>query len=319
MPQPTANAGRPDAIMTQVAVAYTNKHYIGDRAAQVVVVENKSDKYYVFQRGAWFRDEAKVRAPGSRAHRGGYTLTTGAYNCINKAVAKAVTDEERMNNLQAVLQPDIRATEWCANAMKLHQERLVASTFMTAANWASGHTEDAEGLWAAGSGNTFILDMYARIDTIRQAIGVAPNVLIINAKTLSSLQQEATLLDRIKYVQKAIYVEDLIASLFKLDELLVGDAIYSDADEKADGTDFNAVDVWETNATKGSACLYYRPPAPALEEPATVYRFVWGIPYGTQRFREEAEHQDVIEVEMAVDVKMVSNVSGFLWTDTHLT
>jgi len=319
MPQPNPGAGFPDPLMQNIAIGYTNAEFIGERALQELLVENESGLYPVFPRGAWFRDEAAHRGPGSAAPRSGYTVSTGTYKCINKAIAKEVTDEERNNPYQAVLMPDIRAAQFCSNAIRLHIERLVATLFLTAANWASGHTEDATGGWAAGSGNTFLTDVFLRRETIREAIGRYPNVMIIDSVTMKELQQEATLLDRIKYTQKAVFVGDLVASLFELDELLVGKAIYSTADEKADGTDFSSRNIWETNLNKGSACLYYRPKAPGKFEPATGYRFLHGQPMLTTRYREEKQHQDVIEINHKQDAVLTSNISGFLWTDTHTT
>ena len=313
-----------DAIMTNVSIAYRNSEYIADRLFNTLPVKKQSNKYYIYDKGPWFRDEADVRGPGARAKRGGYTLSTGSYYCEVQAFAKEIPDEDRAN-ADVPLQPDIDATEFAADKVALKKERQVAAVAMTAANWTT--TNDAEGGWAKGSSNTFISDMEDKIEVIRALIGMRPNVLVMDTKTMKELVQEATLLDRIKYGQTAgapaMVTPNLIAQMFRLEEVIIGGAIYSDADEKADGTDFNSVDIWETNATKGSALLYYRPRRPGIKVAAAAYILRW-TGNGTAgrnvlRWREDAEHQDVVEANEAFDCKVVGADCGCLFTDTIVT
>lgn len=322
MPQPVSS--HEDAIMANVLVAYRNSDYIADRLFNTLPVKKQSDKFYKMPKGAWFRNEAKVRGPGARATRGGYPLTTDSYYCENWAFAKEIPDEDRMN-ADAPLKPDIDATEFVGDKIALSKEVLVAAVAMTAANWTNSN--DAAGLWAAGGSNTFITDMETAIETVRGIIGMRPNVLCMDSKTMKELVQEATLLDRIKYGQTAgapaMVTTNLIAQMFRLDEVIVGGAIYSDADEKSDGTDFNAVDIWETNATKGSALLFYRPRAPGIKVPAAAYifRHTGNGTAGRKvvRWREDAEHQDVVEASEQFDCHVMGADCGYLFTDTILT
>ena len=101
--------------------------------------------------------------------------------------------------------------------------------------------------------------MEARIETIRKNTGFRPNVLTLSANNLPEIKQESSVLDRIKYTERGIVTAPLIAAMFELDECLIGDAIYSSAEETEAGDDFTGVNVWEKTADKGSAFLFYRP------------------------------------------------------------
>ena len=95
--------------------------------------------------------------------------------------------------------------------------------------------------------NTFIDDVLTRIETIRSNTGFKPNVMVIDHGTYNSLKKVDALLDRIRYTQRGILTAELLAAMFDLDQLLIGEAIYSTAKETKAGTDFTAKNVWEKN------------------------------------------------------------------------
>lgn len=323
-----------DAIMTNISVKYSNAIYIYRKVFPIVPVKKQSDKYFIFRKGAWFRDEAGVRGPGGHAPRGGYVLATDNYFAENWAFATPIPDEAR-KNADPPLRPDINATQFATDKIELRMERLVANNVIKTGVWTGQADKDVNATWVAGTGNTFIKDVFDGIESIRKTIGRRPNVLMMDSKTFKETAQEATVLDRIKYtgtnLQPAMVTPNMIAAIFGLQEVVIGDTIYSNADEKADGTDFNSVDIWELNATKGSAFLYYRTNAPAIEEPNAGYSFVWIDPdipntgvantNGRRivRWREDSPHQDVIEASQAMDPKVTGADCGALFYDTIIT
>jgi hypothetical protein len=108
-----------------------------------------------------------------------------------------------------------------------------------------------------------------------------------------------------------------------MDQILIGDAIYSSAKETKAGTDFTAANVWEKNAGKGSAFLFYRAPSVGLKTPTAGLQARIAYADGTarrlSRWREEAEHQDVYECAEETDIVITGSDLGFLWYDTLLT
>jgi hypothetical protein len=326
MPQPNVSELIVAGPLANVSIAYRNKNYIADRTFPILDKVSPKAKVARYLKGAWFRDEAGIRGPGSRANRGGYPVDYLDIAAKEYAFAKEVTDEDRRAVAVAggpPLKPDQDAIEFAADKIDLKKERRIASMIL-AGTWSGVAGEDAAGLWAPNDAtNTFILDVEARIETIRSNTGLRPNVLVISGNTLSKLKMLDDLLDRIKYTQRGVLTPDLIAAIFGLEEVLVGDAVYSSAKETKAGTDFTSVDVWEKNATKGSAFLFYRPPAPGLKIPSAGYQartaYEDGSPRRTTTWRESAEHQDVYEVAEETDIVQTGSDLGFLWYDTILT
>jgi hypothetical protein len=332
--QPTMSMVHQDAALSNISIAFRNQMFIADRVFQNVPVNKKSDLYYTFPKGAWFRDEAGVRGPGSEAPETGYNLGTGTYSCIERA-AKHGIPIEIINNADLPLKPWATGVRFATNKVLLSKERVVSALVTTAANWTT--TNDCNALWAPpGSTNTFIEDMIDAKEAIRKLIGAYPNVLILEAKTFAKLKQVETVLERIKYSGTQGAPADVtlqtIAQLFELDEVLLGGAIYSSAVENKAGTDFTAVDLWETNATKGGAFLFYRPPTPSIEEPAAGYCFNWKGDAGQQSpiaqqdtyrtvryWWEDAKKRWVVEASESFDAKAVGPDAGCLFYDTIVT
>jgi hypothetical protein len=332
--QPTPESVHVDAILTNLSVAYRNGLYIADRVFPSVPVNKKSDKYFTFPKGAWFRDEADVRGPGATAKEAGYLTSTDSYLCEEYAIDHRIP-RETIENADDPLQPWQTGVNFATEKILLRKERMVAALAMTGANWTN--SEDAEALWApAGETNTFIADILKAKEAIRQLIGRYPNVLLMDPKTFKALKGVAAILDRIKYTGTSGAPADVtlqtLAQLFELDEVLLGAAIYSSAKETKAGTDFTAVDIWETNATKGSAFLYFRPPAAALETPSAGYCFNWrGTELGQSQIIKQDNFRTVkkwwenkpeswmIRAAERIDAKVVSADAGYLFYDTIVT
>ena len=74
MTKPTYQQYHVDIPLTNISVGYNPGGYIANGLFPVVPVEFISGKYFIYSKGDWLRREAQVRAPGTRAVRGGYAL-----------------------------------------------------------------------------------------------------------------------------------------------------------------------------------------------------------------------------------------------------
>jgi hypothetical protein len=310
--------------------------FIADRVFPHVTVQKQSDKFFKFYKSDWYRMDAKVRGAGAEAAQSGYKVTSDTYSAIEYALAHPVPIE-LINNADDPLRPLATAVQYIMRQIMLRKEYQVSQMCVTAANWTS--TNDAAGGWAKttdGSGNTFIEDVFTAKATMRGLIGVEPNIMVVDDTTWDNIIQEYTVLERIKYStvagQPSMVTTNMIAQMFGLDEVMVGKAIYSDAEETVAGTEVNAVSMWETNATKGSAFLAYRTGTPAINEPSAGYIFEWQGDAGQQsavvggdvyrsvrRWWNDAKKAYMVEGSETFDEKVTCADAGFLFTDTVTT
>lgn len=313
--------------LQDVSIAYRNLDYIADRVFPVLDGSDPKAKIYIYNKGEWFRDEAQIRAAGTRAVRGRISASPKSIATDEYAFATPVTDEDRRfakSKNAPPLQPDTDAVEFCADKIDLKKERRVAS-LITGSTWVDNNAggEDAEGGWAATTGNTLITDITAGRKAIRAAIGRDPNCLLIDYATFLAAKEISDIKDKIKYTSRDSITPELLAKLLELDEVLVGKAIYSTAEETAAGDDFTAANIWEINAAKGMGFLFYRPAKLGLRvvTAGVQARIAYedGQPRRVTSWREGAEHQDVYEVAEETDIIQVCSGAGYLWADTYAT
>lgn len=313
--------------LQNVSVAYRNRSYIADRVFPIIERVPAKAKILLYKKGAWFRDEAGIRAAKTEARRGG--VVTDSVNVLPQewAFASEVPDEDRKNAKEQgapPVQPDQDAIELATDKVDLAKERRVRDLII-AGNWCAAGVGgfDCQGRWKAGVANSFLTDISDKSELIRSKCGIKPNRLIIDYGTYQSLKQEDTLLDRIKFTQRGVLSMELIAAIVELEQILIGEAIKSTAVEKKDGTDFTAVNIWEKNAGKGMGFLYYAPSSPGLKVPSVGYQAREWYPNGSARqvltWREDSRHQDVYEVDESTDIVACDTDLGYLWYDTLAT
>lgn len=314
--------------LANVSIAYRNTDYIADRVFPILDSNDPRVKITKYVRGDAFRDEAGIRAAGTQAPRGSVRTTEVSVSTVEYAHATPVTDEDRRFSKSMgapAVKPDQDAIENSTDKVDLKKERRVAG-LITGSAWCGGSAggEDAEGLWSpVGATNTFLTDIEYRRKMIRSYIGRNPNFLVIDDATYGALKECEALLAKIQYTQRGIITAELIAAMLDLDEVMVGKAIYSSANEAADKSDFTPVDIWTVNAGKGMGFLGYRPPSIGLKVQCAGMQYRIKYENGQARratsWRESAEHQDVYEVAEETDIVVVDAYAGFLWKDTYAT
>jgi hypothetical protein len=273
--------------------------YIADQVLPRVPVENQSDVYYIFEEGAWFRlpDKSK-RAPGTRAPRIDYTLTTGCYFCIEYALANGIPDEVR-DNADDPLRPDEDATKFVTSQVYNLYEDRVATLVTACANWANSSSPTTQ--WDDATSDP-VGDVNTARNNVLKFTGHLPNTLVMGWEVWSYLKDHPDMLDRIKHTQRGILTTDLAAGVFEVDRLLVGRAVKDTA--TLEGQSASMGFIWGKQAV-----LMYVPDSPGLMVPAAGYTFVWK-PFEVSRFREDQERQDVVEVRQNVDEVITGSIAG---------
>lgn len=300
MARPTSRDVHQDAALTNVSIAYRNEEYIADQVFPAVNVTKISDKFYIFDKGAWFRVESRaVRAPGTRAARMDYTLSTGSYVCVEYAFAKGVSDEVR-DNSDDPLRPEIEAAEFVTDNLLRAKEKRVGDLVSACANWANSVTPSTK--WDDDTS-----DPLGDVDTARtailQATGMMPNTMVMGWEVWEDLKNHPDLLDRIKYTERGVLTSDLAAGLFEVNKLLVGRSVYESAEE---GETSSMAFIWGKQAT-----LLYVPESPGLMKPASGYVFRFKA-REVSRFREDQERQDVFEARHSVSENITGSDAGYV-------
>ena len=314
MPNPIRQDIHVNGPLTNISIAYIQKasSFVAGQVFPIVPVKKQSDRYFVYLKEDWFRDEAMKRIQGAESAGGGYEIdNTPNYFCDTWSYHKDVTAEDRAN-ADKPLAPDRDATQFITQKLLIRKEVEWVTRFFTTSLWT---TEYAGAAAAAGTnlvywstaGSTPIEDINTAQIAIQSLTSFKPNVLVIGPYVYKSLRNHADILDRIKYTQRGIVTRELLAALFDVDKVLVAEGVQNSAAKGAtEDTDFIA---------GKHALLAYAAPSPGIKQPTAGYTFAWTGLLGAGAFGTRIVTIDMpwlgigtrrVEGDMSFDMKLVS-------------
>lgn len=316
--QPTPGDVHVNVPLTMISIAYlASQQFIADKVFPIIPVSKQSDKYYKYPKDQWFRTDAQKRPPGATSAGSGYTLETDTYSADVWALHKDVPDQVRAN-ADAMINPDRDATMFVTHQLALRREKDWAARFFTTGLW-TGSTTGGDitpvTLWDAPN-STPIQDLEAEITSVETKTGFKPNTVVLGKKSWITLKNHPDFLDRIKYTETGIVSLSLLAAVLEVDRVLVAAAVENTAAE-------GATPVMGRVMTSEDAFVCYAAPQPSLMAPSAGYMFAWtgytgAGPAGQRikRFRDEPKSSDVVEGEMAYDMKLVASDLGAFFDGT---
>lgn len=315
--QPTPSDVHVNAPLTNIAVAFMQdqKEFIASKVFPNVPVAKQSDSYFQYDKGNWFRTEAKPRGLSEESAGSGFTIdNTPTYYAKVQALHKDIDDQLRAN-ADAPIQLDRDATEFVMRGLLLRREKDWAAKYFTTGVWLGSSTGTdivPSTKWDA-SGATPIADIRKEIGAVKTKTGIRPNTLVLAEDVWRALQDSADFLDRIAVTQRKIVTAELLASVLELDRVMIGGAVENTAVE-------GATDVMADLFTD-KALLVYAAPRPSILLPSGGYTFSWTGYLGAAtegnrilRFRIDAIKSDRVEGEMAYDQKLVAAECGAFFT-----
>ena len=320
MPLPAISDVHVNKPLTNIAVAYMQSQdkFIADKVFPIVPVEKEGDRYFKFDKGDWFRDEARVRAPGTESPGINFRIdNTPTYFCDVHAVHYDIPDVVRLN-ADSPLSLDTSTTQAIiTHQLLIRRERLWASRCFKTGVWGEdwiGGTDFVKWSDITDEESDPIADISRAVIAIEQSTGFSPNVLVLGPEAFAAIKNHPKIIERVKYTQKAVITADILAGLFELERVLVAKAVVNTGEEgKTEDMKYIFGD---------SALLCYAAPAPAIMAPSAGYTFVWTGLVGSvnglriKTFRMEHLASDRIEGELAVDVQVVGKDLGIFFSDT---
>lgn len=321
---PTKGQAHIDRALTNMSVAYMQDEsaFIADKVFPKIPVTKQSDVYFVYNKGDFFRDEARVRSGAAESVGGEYGVeSSDPYYCRVHAFHKDVTEQDRANHDEP-LDADTDATDFVTQKMLIRRETQWAEEYFKKGVWS----KEIEGVDTNPTGDQVVQFSNPASDPIsvisNQAVlmasktGFKPNTIVMTPAVFYALKNHEDILDRIKYTQKGIVTSDLLATLFEVDNVYVSWAVVNTANQGAeDDIDF---------VMGKHMLLAYVNPRPAIKKPSAGYLFTWtGLlgagAYGNRMVRLPMDMLGIgterIEGEIAFDAKVIAQDLGVFFTD----
>jgi hypothetical protein len=300
MTAPTQSQVHIDAAMTNLSIAYRNANYIAGQIFPVVPVQHQSDKFFVFDKASWFRDEAGPRAPGTTGPVVEYSISSSTYSCVPYSATKLVPDEI-VDNADQPLQVRQAAVEFATDKLLLRLERDVAGNVF-GTGWTSC-TSNSSGTYWSDEASEPIEQVEIAKETIVSVIGREPNVMVVGREVWTDIKNHPDIIARMRSDERGIVTPEIAADIFGIEKFLVGSAIYTTTVE---GNTMTGSYVWGKYAWIG-----WVPNIAGLMNPAAGYIFTHRnrVVY---RFRREEETTDAYRAEMHWDCKLTCPDAGYL-------
>lgn len=241
MPQMTTGQARViDPILSTVAQGYKNSEFVGSSLFPIVPVDQRGGKIISFGKED-FQLYNTGRAPGAKTSRVQFGHSAGNYALEQHSLEGLVPFEimQEANQVPGIDMGKVSVMK-VSNIIALRTEKAQADLATTAGNYAASNKVTLAGTsqWSDYTGVSVPSKNIAdAIEAVRTKVGKRPNTVVMGAAVFNALKNHPQIIDRIKYTGRDIVTPELLASLWDVKTVLVGDAVYAD-----DAGNF--VDVW---------------------------------------------------------------------------
>ena len=216
-----------DPILSTVAQGYQNNDFVGNAIFPTVSVGQRAGKIINFGKESFMAYDT-ARAPGAVVKRINVGYSSSTYGIVDHSLS-AVVPIELQEEAQAVpgLNLASASVRTVQDVMRLRLEVEQATIATTAGSYAASNktTLTSTAQWSDLSASDPLGDIEAAKDAIRADIGKMPNTIIMGPAVLKSLRQHSKIIDRIKYTGRDIPTPELLASLFGVDRVLIGNGV----------------------------------------------------------------------------------------------
>ena len=299
---PLSTAVRFDPLLTNISIQYqpAAAGYLADSILPPVPVAKEAGSYWVYDKSRFDAPDAK-RAPRSEYNRVDWDVSTDTYLTQKYGLEGEIDDEER-ENAASPLDLDVDTTEIVTDMLLNDREKRVANLVLSTSNITQNTTLTGSDQWNDDSS-----DPQAAIATGRQTIwaatGQRPNRLAIGYLVFEALKRNPAIKAIIQYTERAIVTTQLLATLFEVDEVLVGSVLRRTSKE---GQTDALTDVWGKDAL-----LFYAEKSPSLKRATFGYQ-LRQHDMKVFRYREDKRDTDVIRVTEKQAEKIVSVQLAYL-------
>lgn len=232
-----------DPALSNVSIKYTNQVFIADMVFPVLKVAKQTGKYYVYDK-ANLRIDKTARAAGSGANEVDHNATTSSFACDDHALKEFVADEIQ-DQADDALNPLVDATENVTEKLMLDRENTLATMLTDTAQVTQNTTLSGTSQWSDYSNSDPIGDVRTARTTIHAATFRKPNTLILGKQVFDMLIEHPQIIERIKYSQLGVVTTELLARLFQVEQVLVGEA---GANTAAEGQTDSLSYIWGKHA-----------------------------------------------------------------------
>lgn len=249
MPQLTPQQARViNPVLTNVAQGLRQPDFVGYSLFPMVPVGLRAGAILSFAREDFMQYANLARGPGEATRRVSVGYSNGTFALVDYSIEGMlpieVQQEAQSNANGFSVDAAALAIAKANRILALRLELAQATLATTLGNYPANNRVTLSGTsqWSDYTNSNPVQAIETGKEQIRASVGVRPNTLVLGPVVYARLRAHPIIVDRIKYTGRDVATPELLAMLFGVDRVLVGDAIWSnDA-----GT--TMTDVWGKHA-----------------------------------------------------------------------
>lgn len=260
-----------DAPLSNIAVeAFSGGEFVAPRLFPIVGVDKQSNVYYTIDKAAWLRVPTTTRrAPKESPRRIEFSVSSDTYFADNFALS-GENAHEVLANADDPIALRARTTRFVVETLQRDMEQRIANQVTSISNIGSGVTLTGANKWS----NTLsdpVSDVTTGHAFVRGQTGVIPNTMLLDWDTYQIVRRHPVLLDMFKYTSGGLLNDAELKEVFKVQTLLVSNAIKNAA---LGGATASIVNIWGNNAL----LCYVNPAGAGLQTVTFGLAFRWTPP-----------------------------------------
>jgi len=308
-----------DAALSNLAIkgfsgAATN---IADQVLPIVPVSKQSDIYYKLDKDNWLKIYNTLRAPLAPAPLADWQVSSEKYYADNYALG-TMHAKETLANADMAIRTRENSNAFVVEALARDRENRVATLLTTSGNlgYTYGLVSSHATAGAVSFTNVNSSDPVAAVTSgqayIQAHTGLVANTLVFDWDTYQLVKLNARIRNSLQYTDPRLVPDGLLANLFKVDRILVGQGIKNVARE---GATASLTNIWTSGAI-----LAHIEPARSVQTTTLGLQFRWrpeGFPADmvVQRYdhHERSRMAEIINAQYFSDEKLVAPDLGVLF------
>lgn len=240
-----------DPILTTHAQGFVRPGNVGRLLFPIATVLSYGGQRISFGKESFRRYNTR-RAPGTEAKTVTFGYEGERYSIIPRAL-DAIVPRELMQDAAQVPGIDLAsdAVDLVLDALELDHEYDCAAIALNASNYDNDHkvTLTGNNRWPGSAGDPN-KDVRTGCEAIRESIGIRPNLAILSPSAFNACEGNQDIIERIKYTGRDSVTVELLAKLWRIDQVVVGEAVGASGPNDAFG------DIWGTDVV----LAYVAPP-----------------------------------------------------------
>lgn len=249
-----------DPVLTTISLGYRNAEMVYDTLFPMITSEKMSGKFPAFGQEAFklWNTKRALRSEVAKME----VQTGGVQMTLDEHSLGFGLDDLELHEFAGTREQLLVARQnQIDDALDLEREYSAAGLATDATLYpAASQITPGGGNWSGGGDP--LVDIEAARNAVRLQIGRMPNVCVFSPTAWQHFINNQTVLDRIKYVQRGIITEEIVAGLIRIPVVKVGMAVFGTGAGGGEGTPTETAltmgNVWEQNATTGNnfVCAY---------------------------------------------------------------